>query len=185
MNVLELSYLNIGATHSILEVQLELQDQDIVFTPDLEENSVCGFISRVEEMMDSIISMANFIPRVNLAKSTYKDIVNQDEEIVTIKHEIRTNVLKTIKQAKQEIKKFEKYRFLWVDDKSKFLEKMQKSKSVTFADEDSGNCMSTPPDSGNPTEEVPSENTEDKTLEQFRENVSDSAFAALILRFIN
>ncbi|XP_059622514.1 dynein beta chain, ciliary-like [Phlebotomus argentipes] len=151
-----------GTSHTILEVHLELQDQEMIFTPDLEENSVCGFISRVEEMMDAIISMANFVPRVNRVKKTYKEIVNEDDEIATVKHEIRTNVLKTIKQAKQEVKMFEKYRFLWVDDKSRFLEKIQKSKTVTFAvDEEAA------------TEEVAveMEEEEDNTLEQFRENI--------------
>ncbi|GAB0093903.1 hypothetical protein DMENIID0001_090950 [Sergentomyia squamirostris] len=147
-----------GTQHSILEVHLELRDQEMVFTPDLDENSVCGFISRIEEMMDSIISMANFVPRVNRCKDSYKDIINQDEEIVMIKHDIRTNVLKTIKQAKQEIKMFEKYKFLWMDDKSKFLDKMKHTKSVTFETKGEENTTEEPPD-------------DDKTLEQFRENI--------------
>lgn len=106
----------------LFEVQLELRDPDLVFTPPLETTRPDGFSCIIESLIADILSMADLIPRVSgVAGQTYGDDTRNHQDILEMQQEIRDTVAAVLEEAREFAVSFEAYSYLWLDDRESYM----------------------------------------------------------------
>lgn len=108
----------------LFEVILELFDPEILFRPTLEINNHEGFYFLLQTLMEDIIIMGEMIPRVaNIPDShNYRNVIESHEQISAMIQEVMKRVEDGINKAIDYAKEFEKYSYLWLDNRQSFLQ---------------------------------------------------------------
>lgn len=102
----------------LFEVKLTETNNEIEFSPSLEDPlDKLGqetLIGQMERIIGDVCSMADVIPRVAQAQGkSYLIELGEDEDIGDVKRALRMRVLKSIKDMRSYVGKFDKYLFLW------------------------------------------------------------------------
>ena len=107
----------------LLEAKLELQAPEMVFEPSLEQDESRGFSVMVEDLLDDMFGFASLIPRIAAHKGMvdYLPEVEELAELLDLREEIMTRVTSAIEKAVEYRNTFERYAYLWVDDRQEFM----------------------------------------------------------------
>uniref|UniRef100_H3BBD5 Dynein axonemal heavy chain 17 n=1 Tax=Latimeria chalumnae TaxID=7897 RepID=H3BBD5_LATCH len=120
----------------LFEVRLELEASDIVFHPSLSfGTSSDGFFDMIENIITDVYQAANLVPRLSKKWCSYK----ADLEDMTILIEMRDNIMSLVhdvmKEGLEYRASFDKYSYLWVDDRNEFLQHFLKYGQVLGPEE--------------------------------------------------
>lgn len=128
-------------TEPLFEIRVNSKNSELAFSPGLEDpldrlhEKSETFIGRIEMIIDDISSMAEQIPRVREDKQeSFMAELREDEDIQDVKHDIRMCVLKVIKEVQLYVRKFDKYSFLWTNEKSAIINYSEEPKINDFRD---------------------------------------------------
>lgn len=117
-----------SANHApFFESHFELLDPNLIFIPSLNPTDPKGFNQMLVILIDDVIKMASLIasPRKN-AETTYFEMITENADIIEMKHEILDGVEKVMNEALEFCRDFERYSYLWLEDReqcmSMFLE---------------------------------------------------------------
>lgn len=115
----------------LFEVRVMQKDKQIAFSPSLKDpldmlsEKEESFIYRIEMIIGDVCSVAELIPRVAAKKDSstgsFLLAIAQDEDIGDVKRAIRASVMNVIKELQVYVQRFDKYMFLWTDDKDEIM----------------------------------------------------------------
>jgi dynein heavy chain, axonemal len=76
-----------------------------------------------DDSLSDIIVMSSLIPRLdNDAEQTYEELVSNEPDIKEMKQEILLSVEKALEEASQFCRDFERYSYLWLEDREYCME---------------------------------------------------------------
>lgn len=133
----------------IFEVKMELQLDRVVYLPALDLNyKRFSLIALVEDLLMDIYEMSDEINRVVQGPEeerldengipymeTYEVRLRQEKEIDEMKIDIVTNTRQTCREALEYFKIYDKYSYIWLDDKKIVLERFLKYGRALTPDE--------------------------------------------------
>lgn len=122
---------------ALFESRLELEIPNLIFIPSLDPTDANSFNhllinlvngKGVETFLPSlfdinlpisdIIFMSSLIPRLHLeAEQTYEEMISSETDIKEMKQEILLSVEKALEEASQFCRDFERYSYLWLEDR--------------------------------------------------------------------
>lgn len=128
---------------ALFESRLELEIPNLIFIPSLDPNDQNSFnhllinlvngmdnsifllycISYVYRNISDIIFMSTLIPRLHKeADKTYQELISEEADIKEMKQEILLSVEKALEEASQFCRDFERYCYLWLEDREYCME---------------------------------------------------------------
>ncbi|KAM4697873.1 dynein axonemal heavy chain 11-like [Rhinophrynus dorsalis] len=107
----------------LFEVGLVLNGGEMTFKPSLDPKISDNFSDTIETLLRDTYRIASFIPRVatHYGKETYQRDVDEMEKLKGMHREIMSRVHSTIVNVKEYQNYFQKYSYLWTDDKAEFM----------------------------------------------------------------
>lgn len=107
----------------LFESRLELMEPNLVFVPSLNPEDSLGFNNMLIELMRDIMKMATLIKRLKPnEKRNYGDMVRENQDIIDMKREILNGVDLVMEEASNFCRQFERYSYLWLDDRQECME---------------------------------------------------------------
>lgn len=106
----------------LFESKLELKEPNLVFVPSLNPDEPGCFSHIIAELVSDIIKICSLIPRVASSKQTYAEIICANNDIKEMKNEIMQNVDDVIQKATDFCRNFDKYSYLWLEDRHANME---------------------------------------------------------------
>lgn len=107
----------------LFQSSLELQIPNLVFVPSLDPKNENSFSRLLHKLVNDIIHMSSLIPRLNKDdEHTYQDLVLNEPDIKEMKQEILLSVDKALEEASQFCRDFERYSYLWLEDREYCME---------------------------------------------------------------
>lgn len=111
----------------LFESHLKLLEPDVVFIPSLESSAPQGFKAVINGLIDDIIETTSLVKRLSqTANKTYKEEIESNKDIIDIKTDILLNVDQVIGEAYEFCDSFQSYSYLWLDDRTQYLEQFLK-----------------------------------------------------------
>lgn len=156
----------------LFESRLELLDPSLVFVPSLDPNDPDGFNNLLSQLIDDIMKMSFLFKSLKLnERENYMDAIAENNDINDMKHEILEGVEKVVEEAAEFCNGFERYSYLWLDERDKCMEMFLRYGRFLEQDELDLIAMHDP---GEPQPIAP-------TIEAFREQIDnyESLFAEI------
>lgn len=156
----------------LFESRLELLDPDLVFVPSLDPDDPKGFINLLTVLIEDISKMSSLIVRLKQdSTETYMEIIEKNNDISEMKLEILDGVDKVVQEAAEFCHGFERYSYLWLEDRQLCMEMFLEY--GRFLEQDEIDLI-TMRDSAAPVQCLP-------TIEAFREQIDnyESLFAEI------
>lgn len=127
---------------ALFESRLELEIPNLIFIPSLDPADQNSFnhllINLVNGTLRSLITyyshfifwhfsdiifMSTLIPRLHKeAEKTYQELISEETDIKEMKQEILLSVEKALEEASQFCRDFERYSYLWLEDREYCME---------------------------------------------------------------
>lgn len=102
----------------LFESRLELIEPNLVFVPSLDPNDENSFNHLLVDLIDDIIKIASLIPRLKVdTPDTYLNVIIQNVDIKDMKIEILDGVDKVVQEAAEFCHGFERYSYLWLENR--------------------------------------------------------------------
>ena len=103
----------------LFEAQLQLKPPELVFSPSLNYGEPNGFFEQVEVNVGHVYAQGSLIPRVasHLEQKDYKSNLEARNEL----NEFMDRVMSILTKANEFKYSFNKYAYLWVDDRQDFM----------------------------------------------------------------
>ncbi|XP_031616880.1 dynein beta chain, ciliary-like, partial [Contarinia nasturtii] len=106
----------------LFESQLELLDPSLVFVPSLDPNDKDGFNNLLILLIDDIMKMSSIFKCLKSNEKSYMTAILKNSDIIDMKYEILESVEKVVEEATEFCNGFERYSYLWLDDRDKCME---------------------------------------------------------------
>ncbi|KAM7360514.1 dynein heavy chain at 93AB isoform 2-T2 [Cochliomyia hominivorax] len=107
----------------LFEARLELREPDMIFVPSLNPEDSMGFNNMLIELVRDILKMASLIKRLKKnEKRSYGDMVKENQDIIDMRREILNGVDLIMEEAAMFCRQFERYSYLWLDDRHECME---------------------------------------------------------------
>lgn len=107
----------------LFESRLELLDPSLVFVPSLDPNDPDGFNNLLSQLIDDIMKMSFLFKSLKSnERDNYMDAIAETNDINDMKHEILEGVEKVVEEAAEFCSGFERYAYLWLDERDKCME---------------------------------------------------------------
>lgn len=107
----------------LFEAHLQLMEPNLVFVPSLTPDDSSGFCSMLTELLDDIMKMGSLIKRVKENQSqTYSELIKEHPDIVEMSQDVLNGVDLVIEEAALFCHQFERYSYLWLDDRQECME---------------------------------------------------------------
>lgn len=120
----------------LFEARLELREPDMVFVPSLNPEDSMGFNNMLVELVRDILKMASLIKRLKKnEKRSYGDMVKENQDIIDMRREILNGVDLVMEEAAMFCRQFERYSYLWLDDRHECMEYFLEYGRMLDADE--------------------------------------------------
>ncbi|TMW50187.1 hypothetical protein DOY81_004746 [Sarcophaga bullata] len=149
---------------ALFEARLELREPNMVFVPSLNPEDSMGFNNMLIELVRDILKMASLIKRLKKnEKRSYGDMVKENKDIIDMRREILNGVDLVMEEAAMFCRQFERYSYLWLDDRHECMEYFLEYGRMLDADEIELVQMN---DSNAPKPSAP-------TIEAFREQIDN------------
>lgn len=108
---------------ALFESRLELDIPNLVFVPSLDPKDANSFNNLLVALVNDITFMSSLIPRLcKDAAQSYEEIIASDADIKEMKQEILLSVEKVVQEAAQFCRDFERYSYLWLEDREYCME---------------------------------------------------------------
>lgn len=147
---------------ALFESRLELLEPDLVFVPSLDPEDPNGFNHFLVELMDDIIRMSSLLTRLKVPdQKTYEELITSNKDITEMRREVLDGVEKVMQEAAEFCRGFERYSYLWYDDRKLCMESFLQYGRILEQDEID---LIIAKDSGAPVEAEP-------TIEAFKEQI--------------
>lgn len=156
----------------LFESRFELLDPHLIFVPSLNPTDPKGLNQILISLIDDIIKMASLIecPSKNVEK-TYMEMIVGNSDVVEMKQEILDSVDRVMNEAADFCRDFERYSYLWLEDREQCMNMFLEYGRFLDADELDLIAMQDPaaPDRSTPT------------IDAFREQIDhyESLFAEI------
>lgn len=107
----------------LFESRLELLEPILVFVPSLDPNDPKGFNNLLIVLIDDITKMSSLIVRLKSdSQETYLEIIEKNSDMRDMKLEILDGVDKVVQEAAEFCRGFERYSYLWLEDRQLCME---------------------------------------------------------------
>lgn len=107
----------------LFESQLELLEPSLIFVPSLDPKDKTGFNNLLILLIEDIIKMSSVFKSVKTTEQeNYMAAILQNNDIIDMKYEILEGVEKVVEEAADFCNGFERYSYLWLDDRVKCME---------------------------------------------------------------
>lgn len=156
----------------LFESRLELLEPILVFVPSLDPNDPKGFNNLLIVLIDDITKMSSLIVRLKPdSQETYLEVIEKNADMRDMKMEILDGVDKVVQEAAEFCRGFERYSYLWLEDRQLCMEMFLEYGRFLEPDEVDLIAMKDP---GAPVPCLP-------TIEAFREQIDnyESLFAEI------
>lgn len=156
----------------LFESRLELLEPILVFVPSLDPNDPKGFNNLLIVLIDDITKMSSLIVRLKSdSQETYLEVIEKNSDMRDMKLEILDGVDKVVQEAAEFCRGFERYSYLWLEDRQLCMEMFLEYGRFMEPDEMDFIAMKDP---GAPVPCLP-------TIEAFREQIDnyESLFAEI------
>lgn len=148
----------------LFESRLELLDPDLIFVPSLDPNDPNGFNHLLAGLIADIVKMSSLMSRIKPdSTDSYERIITEHPDIIEMKEEILDGVEKVVQEAAEFCRGFERYSYLWLDDRVQCMELFLEYGRILDIDEIELIVMR------DPTAPQPSQ----PTIEAFREQIDN------------
>lgn len=127
---------------ALFESRLELEIPNLIFIPSLDPNDQNSFNNLLINLVNGvdisifllcciltyccisdIIFMSTLISRLHKeADKTYQELISEETDIKEMKQEILLSVEKALEEASQFCRDFERYSYLWLEDREYCME---------------------------------------------------------------
>lgn len=144
----------------LFEAQLQLKPSEMVFTPSMNYGDSDGFYELVEGLVGNVYKQGSLVPRIakHLEQDNYQHDLESKNDLSDMKQELMERVNAILTKANEYKDSFNKYAYLWVDDRKEFMRQFLLYNHVLTQEEIEANAETGVP-------ETP------PTLEQFKEQV--------------
>jgi len=107
----------------LFEAQLQLKPPELVFSPSLNYGEPNGFFEQVEINVGHVYAQGSLIPRVagHLEQKDYQSNLETRIELTDMRNEFMERVMNILTKANEFKYSFNKYSYLWVDDRQEFM----------------------------------------------------------------
>lgn len=107
----------------LFQVSLELQEPAILFRPSLNLQDTEGFYVLCQTLLEDIVVMGEMVPRVASIPDShhYRSTIETNENIIEMMDVTLRRVREAIEKAVEYSAEFEKYNYLWLDNRQAFL----------------------------------------------------------------
>lgn len=107
----------------VFEAQLQLKPPELVFVPSLNYSDTDGFYEMIEANIGHVYSQGSLIPRIagHLEQKDYQSDLENKNELTEMKNEFLERVMNILTKANEFKYSFNKYAYLWVDDRQEFM----------------------------------------------------------------
>lgn len=120
----------------LFESRLELLIPNLSFIPSLDSNDENGFYKLLHNLVNDILHMSTLIPRLDSSEEkTYYEMILSENDIKEMKCEILLSVDKALEEALQFCRDFERYSYLWLEDREYCMELFLNYGRILDADE--------------------------------------------------
>lgn len=107
----------------LFESRLELLQPNLVFSPSLDADDPHGFNHLLSGLIADIIKMSSLIPRIKIDHTDpYQAIIEAHPDVIDMQQEILDNVNKVVQDAAEFCRGFERYSYLWLEDRLQCME---------------------------------------------------------------
>lgn len=107
----------------LFEARLELVEPNMVFVPSLNPADSMGFNNMLIELVRDILKMGTLIKRLKKnEKPNYGDMIKANQDIIDMRREILNGVDLVMEEAAMFCRQFERYAYLWLDDRHECME---------------------------------------------------------------
>jgi len=100
-----------------------LQTPNMVFNPSMDENDKNTFYELIEDLLNTIYKQGSLIPRLasHTNQANYQDALEHMQDLGDLRNEFTERVNAVIAKANEFRALFNKYAYLWVDDRQEFM----------------------------------------------------------------
>ncbi|XP_061390860.1 dynein beta chain, ciliary isoform X1 [Musca vetustissima] len=120
----------------LFEARLELVEPNMVFVPSLNPADSMGFNNMLIELVRDILKMGTLVKRLKKnVKQNYGDMIKANQDIIDMRREILNGVDLVMEEAAMFCRQFERYSYLWLDDRHECMEYFLEYGRILDADE--------------------------------------------------
>jgi dynein heavy chain len=107
----------------LFESQLLLQAPNMLFNPSMDEADKNTFFQLIEDLLNTIYKQGSLIPRLasHTNQGNYQDALEHMQDLADSRTEFTDRVNAVITKANEFRAMFNKYAYLWVDDRQEFM----------------------------------------------------------------
>lgn len=107
----------------LFQILLEVQPPEMIFTPSIEPNAPDGFADFVDGLIANSYKQASLISRLakHLPHPNYQPDIQEMNSLTEIRHEVNDRVQHVISKAHEYQRSFDRYAYLWTDDRKEFM----------------------------------------------------------------
>lgn len=108
---------------ALFESRLELEIPNMIFIPSLNPEDPKGFNHLLAELMKDILGMCSLIKRIKpQEKKSFWDLIYDNYDMKEMRCDILNGVEKVMLEAQSFCQGFERYSYLWLDDREECME---------------------------------------------------------------
>lgn len=108
---------------ALFESRLELEIPNMIFIPSLNPEDPKGFNHLLAELMKDILGMCSLIKRIKpQEKKSFWDLIYDNYDMKEMRCDILNGVEKVMLEAQTFCEGFERYSYLWLDDREECME---------------------------------------------------------------
>lgn len=120
----------------LFESRLELLDPNIVFVPSLDPKDPKGFNHLLADLIEDITKMSSLVVRLRTdVQQTYEQMIFANRDMRSMKSEILEGVDKVVQEAADFCRGFERYSYLWLEEREFSMEMFLKYGRLLEPDE--------------------------------------------------
>lgn len=120
----------------LFESRLELLDPNLVFVPSLNPDDPKGFNHLLADIIEDITKMSSLMGRLRSDNAeSYEEIITNNADMKEMKQEILEGVDKVVQEAADFCHGFERYSYLWLEDREFSMEMFLKYGRLLEPDE--------------------------------------------------
>lgn len=126
----------LNSNQPLFESRLELLDPNIVFVPSLDPKDPKGFNHLLADLIEDITKMSALVERLRTdLPTTYEQMIAGNRDMQAMKGEILDGVDKVVQEAAEFCNGFERYSYLWLEEREFSMEMFLKYGRLLEPDE--------------------------------------------------
>lgn len=124
-----------GSPEPLFEAHLQLKPPEVVFAPSMNTNDDDGFYNQIEDLVNSVYKQASYITRLVSGQESYQVELENKADLQDMRQDLMERVGFIINKANEYKDSFQKYAYLWTDDRKEFMKSFLMYGHVPTAEE--------------------------------------------------